>query len=68
MLPFSTVDKGSSYPVYSPFAEDSGSAASGQNEEVKGQDDQPSPTPDQPNTQNLFGGDSSYVYLILLSM
>lgn len=68
MLPFSTVVKASSDPVYPPFAEDSGSAASGQNEEVKGQDDHPSPTPDQPDTRNLFGGDSSYVYLFLLSM
>ena len=49
------------------YAEESGSAASGQNEEeVGGEEEQTTPTdtPSQssfPNTQDLFGGDSSYV-------
>lgn len=52
--------------VYSVFADESAASASGQNEEVKGQAEQVSPV-DQtalPNTQDLFGADSSYVCML----
>ncbi len=49
------------------YVDESGSA-SGQNEEVGGEEEQTTPTdtPSQsafPNTQDLFGGDSSYVIM-----
>lgn len=45
------------------FVEESAESVSGQNEEVKGQDEQVSPVDQSalPNTQDLFGADSSYV-------
>ena len=52
--------------------ESTGSVASGQNEEVEGEGEEqttPTDTPSQsafPNTQDLFGGDSSYVVVTSL--